>query len=325
MKNSIEKIGFDDKDAFFEWCSRLTVPKQETHFLSLIEEHAKESKNRKLRKKLNYLESISVHMLYDLRGNYLKYDSLPSKSTVMDIDVTEKTIKRAYLFMNYFIRAISATGGRVEVDTVAKEDNIQLRWKYCQMMCRLYEKKIQYREVKEKKNCMIPSYELVPTGELILELAVEKEKKYFTFKDKTEEPLENQIGQIFRELFPVISQLQVRLEKQEQEEKKREIEEYQRWEEDWKKQQEQKRLEEQKEKERIYREKIAEQALRWSQIKQVELYLIDLREQISKRAKDEQKLIEDYCCKVEQAFNRETLYQEIFELMKEGSYHKVEE
>ncbi|MFP3153510.1 hypothetical protein LQZ18_03615 [Lachnospiraceae bacterium ZAX-1] len=102
--------------------------------------------------------------------------------------------------MNYFIRVVQTSGGHVQVEYMDK-DNTCLRWSRVSGNCKLYEKQVKYRQLGGMRSgSMQSAYESVYTGELVLEVYLENGYGDFAFSDTSEKSLEDQIGEIFRNI-----------------------------------------------------------------------------------------------------------------------------
>lgn len=151
--HKIEKVDFNDEDAFYQWCEKLSVPKQERQFSALIEEHAKERKYRKIREKEDYIDQLP----WEARRN-IKHSDIPAYKMILAIDVSDAALKRAYLFMDYFLKAAVAAGGYVGVDFSGQDDNTIIQWDCYKLSCRLYEEKVRKGTLRDQdQNSMRPS------------------------------------------------------------------------------------------------------------------------------------------------------------------------
>lgn len=141
-------------------------------FSVLIEEHAKERRYRKVRKENDVIKQLPVGVQVKI-----KLPDTPAYRSTLDIDVSDGTIKRAYLFMDYFIKSVTATGGHIDIDQSKPNDNTRLLWPDCIMTCKLYEKRVRNGSRNMQKRSMRPAYELIPTGELVLEVILPSGEK----------------------------------------------------------------------------------------------------------------------------------------------------
>ncbi|MDD3278652.1 MAG: hypothetical protein PHG16_07175 [Lachnospiraceae bacterium] len=307
-----KKVRMDDETGFLSWCNQLKVPVKGANVHILIEEHAKEMKNRKIRQNEKYIDCLSTVTRWHIE-KAVSTNQIP----ILNIKVAEQTRKRAYLFMDYFIRCMEDLGGKVEVDTASRQDNMKVMWQECQIEGELVEEQIQRRDLlKGFKPTMHPSYEWVPTGKLTFSLTIVKTKDVIKIGDDQESMMEVKLKSLFMQMAPIlIAEHQKAVELQLEREVKRE-EDWRRWEQEEKEREKKRLLEKRYLKEKAYRAQIIEQVDKWSKIKQIENYITDIQKEISGRPEVERPVIQAYCSLVQRIFNKENLYKEILEIME---------
>lgn len=310
--HKIEKVDFKDEDVFYQWCEKLKVPKQERQFSALIEEHAKERKYRKIREKEEYIDQLP----WEVRRN-IKHSDVPAYKKILAIDVSDAALKRAYLFMDCFLKAVVAVGGYVGVDFSKQDDNTIMHWDSYKLSCRLYEEKARRGTLQvQDKNSMRPSYELVPTGKLVLELIMQNGEK-ISFHDMQDVTLESSIGTIFKKIYPIIRAEQEESEQRHIEEAQKREEQWKKWELQEEREKELKKVEEQRKLDEQYRNQIVKHIQRWNQIKQAEEFLADIKQNVGVGEED-RIVLEKYFTAVDKVFARGQFYEEIIQFAKEN-------
>ena len=307
-RNSRAKINLEDEEAFLDWTKKLKVPQKEVNFSVLIEEHAKERRYRKVRKENDVIKQLPVGVQVKI-----KLPDTPAYRSTLDIDVSDGTIKRAYLFMDYFIKSVTATGGHIDIDQSKPNDNTRLLWPDCIMTCKLYEKRVRNGSRNMQKRSMRPAYELIPTGELVFEVILPSGEK-ICYQDDDKAVIENRIGDIFGELYPIVKKEQISAEIRKQEECRRHEEEWLEWERKDAVQKEQKRIEEEKKREEEIKEEIWGHIQNWNRIKQAEVYVSDLRQIAYRDDFENKELLQKYCALVEQVYNKEKFISKLIKI-----------
>ena len=314
MKNESGKVDFENEAEFAKWCSSLKVPSTETHFVAIIEEHAKEIRNREIRKKEKYIEELSFSASYSKKRTVST-----TPVVVMDIDVSKQQEKRAYIFMNYFIKSIMLVGGTVEVDTVNKDnkDNTKIIWHNVRLSCRLFEQRVKYRELKDRPyGLMIPSYTLVPTGKLIFTILDSDQKEIVQISDDNEIKIEHEIQFLFIELRKIIVALSQQIEQENEIKRKEDERSYHTWEMKWEAKKEEEQRENQRKQIENYRHQIGNQIAHWNELNKVKNYVEELRNSTGLISQENKEEIEKYCQYVETIFTKEEFYQEILAFIK---------
>lgn len=314
MRSELEKVDFENEADFLKWCSTLKVPSTETHFVAIIEEHAKEIRNREIRKKEKYIDELSFS------ASYSRKRTVSAKPmVVMDIDVSKSQEKRAYIFMNYFIKSFMLGGGCVAVDEVSKDnkDNTSIIWHNVRLSCRLFEQRVKYRDLKDKPyGTMLPSYALVPTGRLIFIILDSDQKEILKVSDDNETKIEHDIQLLFIELRKIIIALSKKIEQENEIKRKENERSYHTWEMKWEAEKAEKEREEQRKQRENHRYQISKQISHWNELNKIKNYIEELRNSTDSILQENREEVERYCQYVETIFTKEEFYQEILAFIK---------
>lgn len=132
----------------------------------------------------------------ELREKYKMNNPVLEENTLA-IDVSDKAVRRACIFMDYLIEKLKDLGATVEVAQYGvRGDNIIIKWERLKLFCELTEQTISYRNrSKYPAGDMTPPYERIPTGEFTLTFYDEK-KNGISFSDDGNNRIENQIQEI---------------------------------------------------------------------------------------------------------------------------------
>ncbi|WP_313232584.1 hypothetical protein [Tissierella praeacuta] len=312
MKNNGWKVNIENEAEYIKWCKSIKIGEKINQFHPLINKHNSEIEIRKSKEKDKFKEYFSFNLQYRL--NYKRY---PEKSTILNIDVSDKHRNRAYKFMHYFIEVVQALGGTVIVDQ-RNNDNTIVRLPYCTFECSLIEKRGKYRDIKVKgTKTMRPLYDTINTGKFIFKIYTVnrdgKQENEIVF-DEESLPLQDQIKGIFITIRPLL----IDLIKESIEIEKKHEEEYElrklKWEKE-EKEEEQKKQKENKIKQRSIIDKHIE---KWEQLKSVEIYINEIKSNTEGHVDDKDKeLIEQYCNYVLDLFDKRDFYIEIIEYIQQ--------
>lgn len=297
-----------------KWCNSLKVPRYYQQNHHLVKQHEREMEARELNEHGAYLSREEIKFITGKEQELRHF-----RETVLVIDVSKKSRKRAYTLMTFLIETISSVGGvvTVEVNRRPERDNTTIRWDYCKAELFLKEdmKRGWNLKAENSKSYMQPYYQKVPTGRLHLTMRVQGEVQ--EFEDTEEKPLEQQVDNILFILFSLlISRNKKEEAKLERERKIREEREEEHQMERLKiEQAERAKLSQQKEHEEKnrQREAILSHMVKWEKIKQAEKYVSELREYFPEKT----KLIDKYGELVNELFQPEQLYKEIHGFIKE--------
>ena len=315
MENNGWKVNIENEIEYIKWCKSIKIGEKINQFHPLINKHGSEIEIRKEREKEEFKEYFSYNLQYRL--NYKRH---PEKSTILNIDVSDKHRNRAYKFMHHFIEMVQALGGSVIVDQ-RNNDNTVVRLPYCAFECSLIEKRGKYRDIKVKgKKTMRPLYDTVNTGKFIFKIYTVnrngKQENEIIF-DEESLSLQDQIKDIFISIRPLL----IDLIKENVEIEKKQEEEYElrklRWE------REEKEEEEKKQKENIIKQQsiIRKHIEKWEQIKSMEEYVNEIKSYGEGHVDDEVKeLIERYCNYVSDLFDKKDFCIEIMDFAKQSNY-----
>lgn len=315
MKNNGWKVNIENEVEYIKWCKSIKIGAKINQFHPLIDKHDSEIEIRKEREKEEFKEYFSYNLQYRL--NYKRH---PEKSTILNIDVSDKHRNRAYKFMHYFIEMVQALGGSVIVDQ-RNSDNTVVRLPYCTFECSLIEKRGKYRDIKVKDiKTMRPLYDTVNTGKFIFKIYTVnrngKQENEIIF-DEESLSLQDQIKDILITIRPLL----IDLIKESVEIEKKQEEEYElrklKWEREEKEEEQKKQKENKIEQQSIIREHIE----KWEQLKSIEAYVNEIKSYGDGHADDEVKeLIVKYCDHVSDLFDKKDFYIEIMDFAKQSNY-----
>ncbi len=315
MKNNSWKVNIENEAEYIKWCKSIRIGAKINQFHSLINKHYSEIEIREAKEKDKFKDYLSFNLQYRL--NYKRH---PEKSTILNIDVSDKHRNRAYKFMHYFIEMVQALGGTVTVDQ-RNNDNTVVRLPYCIFECSLVEKRGKYRDIKAKDTkTMKPLYDTIDTGKFIFKIYTVnrngKQENEIVF-DEESLSLQDQIKDIFIAIRPLLIDLiKESIEVEKNQEEVYELSEL-------KCQRKEKEEEQQKQKENKIKQQsiIRKHIEKCEQIKSIEVYVNEIKSYGERHADDEAKeLIKKYCDYVLDLFDKEDFYIEIIDFTKQSNY-----
>ncbi|MHC1762551.1 MAG: hypothetical protein AB9917_24120 [Negativicutes bacterium] len=235
----LEILTAQSQKDFLKWCKNIQVPRKVDPYHPLIAEYQKEMEYRKLRDKEH---KFREHFRYGSVTYYAKVE-YRENILVLPIDVSEKQQQRAFRIVDTFIKLIAELKGKVAVEQLSYnqkdiKDNVNFL---------LFQKRFsfQIRELMVKRRSLMmtlpdakmvkefkPLYEKVYAGIMEIELKQmsadywEKNEvlKTFIFKDKKENPLEDQLGEIIKTIFIAIQEDRIKAAIEWREKETRELE-----------------------------------------------------------------------------------------------------
>ncbi len=182
-----------DESAFNRWEKTLCVPKKTTGFSTLSEKYISQRESRQKNEKYRFIEFFPYDLKMELREKY-KMNTPVLEENTLAIEVSDKAVRRACIFMDYLIEKLKDLGATVEVAQYGvRGDNTTIHWERIKLFCKMTEQTTSYRNrSKSPTGDMTPPYERIPTGEFILTFYDEK-KNGISFSDDGNNRLENQI------------------------------------------------------------------------------------------------------------------------------------
>ncbi len=320
MKTENETRLCEDELAFDIWTKSLCVPKRPAVFSSLAEEFISLTSIRQKAKKYEFVEYLPASIQREMRQKYKLNDSLRDRN-ILAISVSDSSVRRACIFMDYIIDKMKELGAIVKVEQYGERaDNTIITWKSITLRCSLTEQKIKRRYIDTATNGdMTPPYAEIPTGELLFCFYDEGRKYMHTFTDQAGNRLEKQIKDIFAEFRTYVLQQQ-QLRKEEYEESLRKYEARIKEE---KAQQAKKDAEEKKkkelEKQLTDKQTISNHLSYWEQVCHVQNYIGDLTNYMVNLSDTQKNIIADYCEIVRSVYSPESLLRDILEFMSPRS------
>lgn len=315
MKDNGWKVNIENEAEYIKWCKSIKIGAKINQFHSLINKHNNEIEVRKVKEKDTFKDYLSFNLKYRLN-----YERHPEKSTILDIDVSDKHRNRAYKFMHYFIEMVQALGGTVIVDQ-RNNDNTVVRLPYCTFECSLIEKRGKYRDIKVKgTKTMRPLYDTINTDKFIFKIyTVNRDRKQENeiIFDEESLSLQDQIKDIFISIRPLL----IDLIKENIEIEKKQEEEYElrklKWEKEEKEEEQKKQKENKIKQQSIIRKHIE----KWEQLKSVEIYVNEIKSNVEGYIDYKDKeLIEKYCDYVLDVFHKRDFYIEIIDFIQQSNY-----
>ncbi len=301
-----------DEAAFDQWKRTLQVPKKAAEYSVPIEQYIRLREDRQNNEKYKLIEFLPYDIKMQL-AEKLKLKKTVSEERTLAIEVSDKELRRACLFMNYLMEKLKELGARVEVDQYEiRRDNTVIKWEGVTLFCHLTEQTTRYR------NCavvptgdMTPPYEEIPTGELILTFSDEK-KTAISFADDGDKRIENQIQDIFTGFRTYVLQLKKLVDEEKEKEHQKWAAEQKRW--------ELRRAAEEAEKERNklreYKQQIYGLMTAWEQGKRAKEYVGELNSNLGTLPEEQQEKVNEYCKLVLQLYTVENQYQDILDFMR---------
>lgn len=204
------------KETFLKWCSKIKVPQKISEYDPLITDHQSETEYRKARDEEHKFRNKTLSMF---RSSKIEYRN---NKTVIPVNVSDKVANRAYRIIDTLIKSVKDLKGVVTVHS-SQEDNGSINLFECNISFKITERRIKRRSLAQdqfmgnRTMSLRPAYESVFGGNLVLEFSEnvyywqkDRVPKYlFKFEDKPNEPLENQLGEIFVALIKVICDIQI--------------------------------------------------------------------------------------------------------------------
>lgn len=315
MKDNVYRVNIENEEEYIKWCRSLKSEFKGNPYNELINRHSSEIEKRKAKEKEKYKEYLPFSVQYKL-----KYERYPTKSAVLNIDVSDKQRNRAYIFMNCFMEAVQALGGYVSVDQL-NGDNTVIRFPHCTFECSLVEKRGKYRDIKpEGITTMRPSYDTIDTGKLIFKIYIlnkDGKQQNEIIYDEEHLPLKDQITDIFINIRPVLIEISQRnIEAERILEEKYEERKLQ-----WEKEEEEKEREKQYEIREKQQKIIMQHIEKWKHIEHIKDYVADIRYYAEQQSDTIKEPMEQYCDYVMELFNKNELYSDILKFTEENKVH----
>ncbi|GFZ93888.1 hypothetical protein GCM10008018_45430 [Paenibacillus marchantiophytorum] len=211
--NGMEVLIPESREIFLKWCDEIRVNKRVTQYHPFVidyqEETAYRSKRDKEHKFRDILErSMTVQFKTEFRRN----------KAVLPIVVSNEQVNRVSRIINILIQSIQELGGSISVDS-REDDNAEVRLLGQNFSIQVREIMVKRRSllsesVSEKTSLVFgPMYEKLPSGRLeiqfheILDYRIKNRiAETITFSDSVDEPIEEQVGEIFRSLLKIIGE-----------------------------------------------------------------------------------------------------------------------
>lgn len=205
----------DDTISFIdETCSQIQVKSQLRNPHNLITKHKEESVYRKKRDKELTQASFNTNYYNITKSKYRGNEAM------LPIDVSDKNLNRAYRILDALMYAIEDMEGYTTVGLVSEKDKAAFV-----IMRNFFH--FEMKEEKSKKQQSTNEEEALPT--LVLTLLAENWyysgiQKSMVYKDRKNEPLESQVGNIILEMFQTANKMRIEEELKKREEDREEKE-----------------------------------------------------------------------------------------------------
>ena len=300
-----------DESLFERWKKTLQVPKKTAGFSTLSEQYIRQRESRQNKEKYELVKYLPYDIKMELTEK-LKLKEPIGEARTLAIDVSDKSIRRACLFMDYLIEKLKELGARVDVEQYgARSDNTVITWEGVKLFCSLTEQTTRYRNRSiAPTGDMTPPYERIPTGEFTLTF-YDETKTGISFSDDGDKRIEDQIRDIFTEFRTYVLPLKKLVDEKAEKE-------HQKWEEErkrWALQQEAEEAEKKRKKLQEYKKQIYGLMTAWEQRKRAKEYVEELTANLSMLPEAQQEKITKYCELVLQLYSIENQYQEILDFI----------
>lgn len=315
MKTDKEPGLLMDESSFNQWKKTLQVPKKTAGFSALSEQYIRQWEYRQNKEKYSLVEFLPYGIKKEL-SEKLKLKPPIREERTLAIVVSDKSLRRACLFMDYLTEKLKELGASVDVEQFETRcDNTRIRWKGVKLFCSLTEQTTSYRNrTAVPTGDMTPPYERIPTGEFTLTFYNEK-KTGISFTDDGDRQIENQIQDIFTELRTYVLELKKIVDEENEKEHQRWLAEQKRW--------EQQRAAEEAEKERKrlreHKQQIYGLMTAWEQRKRAKEYVEEINNNLGILSEEQQKMVTEYCNLVLRLYTVENQYQDILDFMRNRS------
>jgi len=210
--DGLDLLTNDAKEAFLKRCSRIKIPSKIEHYDTLIKEHQNEIEYRKVRDKEYRLQPYFFFLPWKT-----KVENRNNRA-VLSIQVSDKQASRAYKIIDTIFKAVKEFNGISQIDTHDKDSCLVSIFGHSFEFL-MIEHKVKRRDLisnSQQENIekkFRPMYESVFNGELEIEFKErfnywEKGKipKTVIFSDCINSPIENQLGEIFKELYKLANE-----------------------------------------------------------------------------------------------------------------------
>lgn len=300
-----------DESLFEQWKKTLHVPKKTAGFSSLSEQYITQREYRQNKEKYKLIEYLPFDIKMELTEKF-KLKTPVYESRTLAIDVGDKSVRRACLFMDYLIEKLKELGASVDVEQARiQTDNTVIHWEGVKLFCSLTEQTIRHRNRSvAPTGDMTPPYEKIPTGEFTLTFYNE-ESPGISFADDGDKRIEDRIQEIFTGFRTYI----LPLKKVADEKKEREHQEWEAAQKRWELQKAAEEAEKQRKKLQEYKKQIYSLMTIWEQRKRAKEYVEELTNNLSTLPEAQQKKITKYCEMVLQLYSIENQYQEILDFI----------
>ena len=304
-----------DDTAFDRWKRNLSVPKKANAFSPLCEQYVKQREYRQKKEKYEYIEHLPNDIQWALKEKY-GLRNLGSEQRAMAIHVSEKSVRRACIFMDYMVEKLKELGAQVEVDQYQeRRDNTIITWNGVKLYCSLTEVMTTYRNTASTPTGdMTPPYARMPTGRFYFTFFDEKNHDICSFTDEENNRIEDQIQNILSAFRTyVLNQRELIEIKNEEYNKKWEAEREREKARKAAEAAERDRKKLQEKKQEIFRLMSS-----WEQMHRAKAYVEELSENLETLSPEQQSIINEYCQLVLRLYTVENQYQEILSFMAKG-------
>lgn len=215
INDGLKALTKETKEAFLSKCSKIKVPSKIDSYCSKIIEHKNEIEYRKIRDKEYYYDSRYIHLPIKNTVSYR------DNKAVIPISVSDNMTNRAYRIVDTFFSAAHEFKGKIQMD-YGTEDNLSIHiFDYCfSFIMKEYMTKRRDIDLDIQKNNSIknfrPAYEKVYNGELEIKLIekINDNQKDYTPKmifisDKENSRIEDQLGDMFIEMYKLANEAMV--------------------------------------------------------------------------------------------------------------------
>jgi len=205
--DGLDLLAPESKERLLKWCKKIEVPKRIAQYNPLIVDYQAEMEYRKKRDEEHRFRDVfrfSMYLMYEKpKIQYRK------NKAVLPISVSNKHANRAFRIIDTLIKLVGDWDGTVAVRS-GEEDNASFRLFGHVFSFQLTESMVKRRSLlsslspEKAPTDFKPMYEKVFSGRFKIEFTEildyshkDKTPKAFKFEDSVDNPIENQMGDIF--------------------------------------------------------------------------------------------------------------------------------
>lgn len=205
--DGLDLLAPESKERLLKWCQKIEVPKRIAQYNPLIVDYQAEMEYRKKRDEEYRFRDVfrfSMYLMYE--NTKIQYRK---NKAVLPISVSNKHANRAFRIIDTLIKLVGDLDGTVAVRS-GEEDNASFRLFGYAFSFQLTESMVKRRSLlsslppEKAPTDFKPMYEKVFSGRFKIEFTEildyshkDKTPKAFKFEDSVDNPIENQMGDIF--------------------------------------------------------------------------------------------------------------------------------